>query len=121
MVRWKAVKTEDESSCFADEEYKKFYPKGAVVEASPDTLGIFVFKNKKSAISFLQSPVGSTLKIKRVNSIGKGRYPKLPAKLGKFKQFYSIRNKKDFFTKDPYNSYYIPNGTLCYSKVLVLD
>lgn len=128
MIRYKVVNIIDNSSCTVatiskTSRFRKIYNKGDIVEAEPNSLGIFTFDNKKNAISFSKN--NPMWKIKRVNSIGRGRIPYSPSispEVG-LEDFYEVINPyttKDMFTNTHSKSYSLP-GTLCYPAVEVLD
>lgn len=74
------------------------YDKGNIVKAHPDSLGIFVFKRKKDAEKFCQSPsIGHNRLILRVETIGKGRsLPIRPTTFGVYDIIRIEKQKKRF-------------------------
>ena len=127
MHKWKIVR-EDRSSCFAKGKYRRYYYKGIIIEADPDTLGVMVFDNMAQALSFsAYAPVEFLLLA--VEPIGKGIRPKnLCYRMREINMddFY-IYKRMNFFARRSsklllsVQTMPPPRGTICYPAVKVLD
>ncbi len=103
-------------SAFAEGSYSLQFPKGSIVRAREETLGVSVFKTRKQAESFQNRYF--LLKIIRVCPIGQGKTVKL------------ICSDTREFDLDAYYSIsgnmivrksLVPTGTIFYPAVEVLD
>ena len=129
MIRWKVV-TQTRKSCYVDNaQYSLLYPKGIIVTALENTLGIMTFKRKKDADDFTKSFkrwlnishnstfIERTYEIIRVWGIGRGKVPKRVSTwttaLG-LAEFY-------MYSDNPIAGCAPPSGTICYKQVKVLD
>ena len=117
-VKFKVVRGNRRHSIFAEGSYDLEYPKGAIVRAREETLGVSVFKTRKQANSFQDRYFN--LQIIRVRPIGRGRtvkyicdYPSEAA----LDKFYSYKGRRDAF----YRLAISPPGTIFYPAVEVLD
>jgi len=124
MIKYKLVNQNRKSFAvsghqFDDSRYMKYYEKGHITKAEPDTLGIFVFHQRKQAKKWVEKSVNRWYKILRVRPIGKGKTPKF---IG---MWYTVRNLNQFYSIHYCNflthNTEIPTGTICYPAVEVLD
>ena len=133
MIRYKVVTT-DRKSC--SEVFNRLgknaldYPKNKKVIAPKWSMGIAVFEKRHQAQSFIDNHYGvirKELMILRVQTITRGRKPKRVFNL--FFLITSLKNSYKFLT-NPFSNDYIeqdtnfwsvPEGTICYSSVKVLD
>lgn len=125
----------------SETHFVKYYYKDTIVEASPNTLGIFCFDSISNAENFIEyysiNFYATTTSILKVKPIGRKKVPKFIAVTGdNSKEFYSIldnikRKKTHNFTNDliigncaKYNNIEYkkpPVGTVCYPAVKVLE
>lgn len=105
-------------SIFAEGSYDLEYPKGAIVRAREETLGVSVFKTRKQAESFQDRYFDLT--VIRVRPMGRGRTVRLictePREL-QLDIFYSCRKYTEVFVRESR----VPPGTMFYPAVEVLD
>lgn len=122
MIAYKVVNKKTRKSCTTlireETEYTLEYLKGKIVEGIPDTLGVICFGKKYQAKAFLNSTF-STVKdramILRVKTIGHKEIPKL------ISGWLSSMELFDFYSSERKGATIPPEGTVCYSKVEVLD
>ena len=122
---YKVIRSKERTSCIMNrfEEFSIKYLKSFEVKTIPDTLGIFCFKRKRDAKSFIDYYLTNkyeTYKIIRVCPIGKGLKPPSIASAE------SLRYIKNYYKRlhEEYNflfSHTPPTGTVCYPSVLVLE
>ena len=122
---WKVVDIFNNSciTSWLSHKYRLHYPKGGLVKASPGTLGIMCFETKEYAADFVDwmnshNSYLAGAKIKKVMGFG---IPTRPTKIVKmseeeFDKFYS--GHPDY--SDPPKSV-VPEGTICFEEVVVLD
>lgn len=121
MVRYKVV-TEDRRSVVAGGKYELLYAVGEIVEAPPDTLGIFVFSDFWSAEKFVYGVTRDKGKpmIIKVNSIHEKTKPKYVStgidekNIDKFYKFLNYE-VSSCGVNDPIR------GTICCEAVEVLE
>ena len=100
------------------------YKKGTVVKAPKGSLGIMLFQDKKSAMSFLsisQSYDSAKRMVKRVIPTGEPVFPKevvwaiCDSNLERFTKYMAGKPDVNLVRIKP------PKGTICYPEVLVVD
>jgi hypothetical protein len=141
--KWKVVNKKDRGSIFARcDGFKKYYGPGRIVEETPDSVGIMVFRTKRDAENFLiRSGKFDTGEIIKVTPIGKAKivknicvtptnkkvmekYYKLVEQMKMYernKDSYSLRRGYDIYNQIGLMSGEIPDGTQCYPAVKVLE
>lgn len=99
------------------------YTPGRIVKAPKNTMGIFVFKEKKHAEDFHRTFTSQNTKVIKVRNIGKLKkrnnivYPTL---IGKFRHYLKIsRSSKRRLSS--YGPLWTPEGTYTCKAVLVLE
>ena len=127
MIRYKLVKKTNRKSIMVnpDSMYSKTYKVGTVVQANPNTIGIFVFETLKDAENFGRIK-SNYEKIIKVKPIGEGIRPKRVFKAGWLYSAYreeggvkALLGEKPIIDDDNYYDK-IPEGTICYPAVEVL-
>ena len=131
-IRFKVVLAEDRSSIYMSRDnlshlrLSKKYPKGRILNAPKNTLGMMVFKRKCDAYKWIRmnNVCSQDQRIIKVQSYGRGKKPNL------LPDFTNIDHFIEDFAKDPkeairnlgryYNAMVVPTGTLCYQKLKVL-
>lgn len=125
-IRYKVVNKNRQSCVIDDLGYILSYGKDSIVEAKDDTLGVFCFKRKKDAEKF--KGTNGSQKIIRALPLSRGKVPKSIFRFYTIEQDYQsciIYNidynnlPKNFYNNE--SKMDIPNGTICYKKVKVLD
>jgi len=98
-------------------DYTIKYPKGKIIKAKKGTLGIFCFKDEISAIEFKDRPVFVNSKILRVESLSRKKNVQ--------KVFFEIHSIEAYLKGDiNYGLSYmetVPEGTICFDKIKVLN
>lgn len=124
-VRYKVIKRRTRKSALinGNSRFSLTYEKGRDVFAREDTLGVFVFTNRKSAEDWLWNfdidHEEEELILVRVIPIGRGKTPNSIAS--------GVRTENlEYFYKDEEEGYWTlfntpPDQTLCYPGVHVLD
>jgi len=117
MIRYKVVNKNRESIIVKGSEYYLKYETGSTVKAKDNTLGIFCFKRKKDAKNF----VVPGDKILRVIPLKRGNIPECIAISSKNISFET--SIKYFYegNRDIYRIAVVPQGTICYPEVFVVD
>lgn len=122
-VKFKLIRTSRRGrrhSIFAEGSYDLEYPKGAIVRAREETLGVSVFKTKKQAEVFQDRYFDLTMI--HVRTIGRGRTVRLvctdPREI-QLDIFYS--NKPSYDGYSYVSESRVPPGTIFYPAVEVLD
>jgi len=115
-IRYKVVYKFSRTSTSAKGSYCIVYHKNTTVKASPNTLGIMVFKRRWQAKQFGESYIPGHYIIVRVRTFSRGRIPK---RISMSTVPYSLNA---FYIKSgDMRSMMPPTGTICYDKVEVLD
>lgn len=119
MIYYKVVK-KDNTSCFMNsQKYVKKYLPGTIVKADEKTLGIFCFKD---IISIKKFCCPYYYKIFRVHGIGKPSIPDAICSNSKTKFMNSFyKGNIPLFKVNIIKTSMIPNGTICFPAVEVLD
>lgn len=121
VVRWKVVRISPDGipiSCVAKgDKYRKNYIKGEVVRATKGTLGIMTFNTYENARRFMID--AGICKILKVLPIGKGKVVDCIC------DFYSEEWLDKFYENSSDFSYlgttHVPEGTICYKAVKVIE
>jgi len=131
LIRYKVIKESTRSSVIVDsEQYKLRYFKDTVVEASPNTLGIMVFRRRHQALDFaynIQRRNGISTLVLRVEVFGRGKTPFYISRWVNagidLSVFYnrSYVDKKYTHEGRIYAVVHPIEGTLCYDTVRVID
>ena len=103
-------------SVFAEGDYELQYPKGSIVRAREESLGVSVFRTRKQAELFQDRYL--LLEIIRVRPIGRGKTVKYictePTEF-QLGRFYSLCGSSSVRVSP------VPSGTIFYPEVEVLD
>jgi len=114
-VKYKVVNLYGQSITTNNKCLHLYYQKNTIVKASITTLGIFVFQTRKQAKKFIiKNKFLGIAKIKRVIPIGRGKTPKEIS-------FMTNNLLNNFYKYHMYFTSDIPEGTICYPAVKVLD
>ena len=116
MIRFKLTR-KDRTSCLIHPKSKfcKRYLRASVVEADPQTLGIFTYKTRQQAEDYREYWQRDWL-ILRVKPIGYGKVPKeISVYLSQRSIICFIKKLASMISTTP------PYGTICYPAVRVLD
>jgi len=119
VIRWKVVTSDRKSYIISpDSIHSITYIKGSTVGESIKGLGIMTFETKKQAERFGRFDIHNNYKIIRVRGIGRGKRIKWVSYIykGCMLEFYLKYNVN---SDDP--GRHAPRGTICYSKVKVID
>lgn len=118
MQKYKFKVVNEKEKSFIIKSYSSFslkYKKGTNVFTVPGTLGIMVFKTRKSAERWRKAFYRGSSKIKRVIPIGRGKTPELIA------QGILTKDLKNFYDGNAGLTGKPPEGTICYPGVFVVD
>jgi len=126
-IRYKVVKRNSRTSAVinGNSPYVLRYIPGTTITARKETLGIMVFATKFRAQEFAGnlnlSYWRDRFSVIKVEAIGRGKYPSEICKswnTAQLRSFYS----DDLIDSDLFfNSTHPPEGTMCYSSVMVLE
>lgn len=119
MEAYKVVRPGSRCSCTADGHYKKTYSEGAIITAEDETLGIFCFETYESAKKWVESGINNWIIIK-VYGLGLGQYPRRIIRHDWIDSDLKIRHYKQFL-KEGENTTKVPEGTILYKSVEVLE
>ena len=127
-VRYKVVDSQRKSCLVNYFSYSITYNKGKIAKAIPGSVGIFTFKTKYDAVTFINSPVPYDFGriILRVEGIGRGFVPKMmSASYSSWSIMDTINHIMGHGIKtamsDRFFHYRPPIGTICYKAVRVID
>ena len=111
-VVYKVVRA-SRGSCMVGWKHLMDYPKGEIVVADPDSMGIFVFRTLKDAVQFANYPRPyPSFKILRVEPLSRGYTPKVR---------FGFDPLMDGELNPCLKTNQIVKGTMCYHKIRVLD
>ena len=117
--KYKVVNLDRKSIVTANfDKYSLHYKTGDIVKAKENTLGIFCFKTKKEAVTYINKDFNPLLDnrylLVKVLPLKKGKEPKVVA------DAFNQECIQEFYDNGKWNT---PpqKGTICYPEVLVLD
>jgi len=118
---WKIIKKHTRSSAVLSpySRYAIKYPKGEIVKAPADSLGIFCFKTQKRAKEFIRPHAHKNYLFIKVEPIGRGVSPKKINTL-----YFRLDLQGQLipgWTLSKNNTENPPEGTICYPAVKVLE
>jgi len=99
-------------SIYAEGRYQREYPKGAIVQAAPESIGIFVFAFRKDAENFVRKHGGIII---RVLGIGIPCSPKVIS-MGQ-----AEADLDRWYSYDYALNTFAPEGTIAFEAVEVLE
>ena len=109
--RWKFVSPDRKSLNVNEERFQLKYTKGKIVEAINDSFGIFCFKRKIDCERFILTSKYH-FKMIKVKPLSRGK---------NIRKGYPCYCLEYFYKYNKTPTLLVPEGTICYQRVLVLD
>lgn len=122
--KWKVVKLDRTSAVVSvDNIYCLHYLKGKIVKAKKNSFGVFCFNRKYDARNFMNDLSLNDLslmnyQIIKVEPLCKGKTPKFLFNPKLLKRSYELLCEEEVVGSINHS---IPNGTICYDKIKVLE